>query len=775
MVMVCTAVRRSLVCTGKSFLKRQTARLTQSRCADCVMWLFPLSAMCGILWAYSGFPPGFSLLVEIFAAGLIGLAWGSVRRFPFICAFATGAATFFFMAGFAATVLDRSVEDRPGEPNLRQTYLMEGRLVYQTTGGFGQALVLDRIRVVSPKEAVFALDRLTVYLPPGSQMFPKHSRVRTWLRLKRQTRTKPFPIPIQGLQERWTPRYFGVVKDIRLVETPLRAKRFAPALSEANRELVGLFLLGNPSRIWQDRLRPFGLGHLLAISGLHCLVVFLALQALFFWVRHPMFRTVLTLCGLLSFGHWMGWTHSVQRAVCMLGLWQVLGVSSRPRSWYRIWFFLLLTLLLLEPEGLLFRGFWLTFGASLGLMVGYRRSERSPLVHPWHRVIRPFSPILGAQLMVIPINLMFDGKSDLTSVVWNLVGVVFLMVLLVLFVLCLPGLIHASLAVPANGLEAMLRGCIECLPGEALLGTVVRFPHHPLWVVLVLSAMALFLAQGRPQWRWLLAGSCLFCFCMTHRPLSGARAMLVDVGQGQCLMCCDEAGRGIVCDAGGRLPPNIDLHTLTRLFGARRLEAILISHFNEDHYGLISSLPQSIPVYVPAPQIGLFDRSPLFQNRPISPLIRGQQLRIGTFFVDVLWPPEEPGTASVNETGLVFLLSRADWSIWLAGDSGMEVEGRIDGFGLTAQRVLIVGHHGSRTASGKSFLARFQPQYALISCGGDNPFHHPHPEPLHRLREAGAEILSTGRGGTIHILARVLARDRVHPVFLADPAWNTSQ
>ncbi|MCS7257052.1 MAG: hypothetical protein NZ562_10575, partial [Thermomicrobium sp.] len=70
--------------------------------------------------------------------------------------------------------------------------------------------------------------------------------------------------------------------------------------------------------------------------------------------------------------------------------------------------------------------------------------------------------------------------------------------------------------------------------------------------------------------------------------------------------------------------------------------------------------------------------------------------------------------------------------------------------GLHAQ-ILVVGHHGSRTSSSEPFLRAVRPVVAIVSAGRDNPYGHPHPEVLQRLRAVGAELYRTDVDGTVLI------------------------
>ncbi len=61
--------------------------------------------------------------------------------------------------------------------------------------------------------------------------------------------------------------------------------------------------------------------------------------------------------------------------------------------------------------------------------------------------------------------------------------------------------------------------------------------------------------------------------------------------------------------------------------------------------------------------------------------------------------------------------------------------------------VLKVAHHGSRTSSSEEFLEQVKPEYAIISCGQDNDYGHPHKEVIGRLK--GVKIYRTDKEGTI--------------------------
>ena len=76
--------------------------------------------------------------------------------------------------------------------------------------------------------------------------------------------------------------------------------------------------------------------------------------------------------------------------------------------------------------------------------------------------------------------------------------------------------------------------------------------------------------------------------------------------------------------------------------------------------------------------------------------------------------------------------------------------------GMTlGSNVLKVPHHGSKTSTTDSFLERVSPEIVVISVGSSNPYGHPNPGVLARLRETvePANIYRTDQHGSIEIVS----------------------
>ena len=91
-------------------------------------------------------------------------------------------------------------------------------------------------------------------------------------------------------------------------------------------------------------------------------------------------------------------------------------------------------------------------------------------------------------------------------------------------------------------------------------------------------------------------------------------------------------------------------------------------------------------------------------------------------------------------------------SFMFTGDAQTDSEKEILAKGFTLKSdILKVGHHGSSTSTSPAFLKAVAPRFAIISCGKDNDYGHPHKETLDKLNAAGVKIYRTDLNGSITV------------------------
>ncbi|PIE90206.1 MAG: hypothetical protein CR997_07375 [Acidobacteria bacterium] len=650
--------------------------------------------------------------------------------------------------GWTSDYLRQSLMSLPGRQHLAKAYFIESTAVYTYETEFGFSTVMQDIRILRPDNAHFNLPRLSVFYHDES-IFKRGSRARYWVTLKKSHQPQTVPSVFHRWSARFRPSFVGTIKDPRLIETERIPVDKNLLLSEGNRELVHFFTQGRSTKIWSERLSPFGVGHLLAISGLHCALFYLFLRLILIPLRLPLLRNAIITIALLLFTSRMGWSASVTRAAFMLLIWELMPSFNIKRNWMSIWWSLLLCLVLWDPVILLSRGFWYTFTASMGLIAGSKTPL--PLEHPWLSKCRWVLPIFAAQLCVLPLNLLFTATSKPFSILWNLFGLLFLFLLFILFLFAFLSFLFSPVTLLANKLEALVVSVLDGLSPTTEFLAIYRFPEHPLIVYLFISLTLIALFYMKREWRWALALVLSVLFTQLNRPQSGESLTMVDCGQGQCILIAFQNGGGIIFDAGGRLLSGFKLTSVAKLYGIKRLKSIYLSHANRDHYSLVPQSKNTIPLYIPLSQEGVFSHIEALASCDLTTLKKGDLQSYGDWKVHIIWPDGAVKKESLNDSGLILVLSNGRTQILLTGDAGMDVESCLQIERRDLPLIIQAGHHGSRNSSSHSFLKRVDPSLALISAGRENPFNHPHSETLKRLKKLHIPYRITAEEGTIRV------------------------
>jgi len=196
--------------------------------------------------------------------------------------------------------------------------------------------------------------------------------------------------------------------------------------------------------------------------------------------------------------------------------------------------------------------------------------------------------------------------------------------------------------------------------------------------------------------------------------------------------------------------------------GLDSVDYVLATHADADHIDGLNDVARNFRVRAaivaraPADdeEFARFSATADGQRLPVLLVGRGDRLRFGAVEADVLWPERTRSLSapSGNDDSLVLRLRYGRRTFLLTGDIEHRAEAALtkEPAELRAD-VVKVAHHGSRTSSTEAFIQAARPSYAVISVGLDSPFGHPHKEVLERWRASGAEVLTTGRRGTITV------------------------
>lgn len=233
----------------------------------------------------------------------------------------------------------------------------------------------------------------------------------------------------------------------------------------------------------------------------------------------------------------------------------------------------------------------------------------------------------------------------------------------------------------------------------------------------------------------------------------------IDVGQGDSEFIELPDGKTILIDASTRSAGEGVVSYIEDL-GYNAIDVVIATHPHEDHIG---GLPDVIDAFdigqmymsngVTATKIfeTLLDEISQ-KNIPTEVPTAGATLMSGTGYSLTCVGPMGSEYDNLNDYSLVARLDVGDSSFLFTGDCEAECEQEMIDAGMDLDvDVLKVGHHGSSTSSSEAFLDAVSPEVAVISCGADNEYGHPHSETLEKLDSLGCTVLRTDLNGDITV------------------------
>lgn len=251
--------------------------------------------------------------------------------------------------------------------------------------------------------------------------------------------------------------------------------------------------------------------------------------------------------------------------------------------------------------------------------------------------------------------------------------------------------------------------------------------------------------------------------------------MMLDVGQGDCIYIRDENGISYLFDGGStdvKQAGKYRIYKTLRYMGIRRIDYAVISHGDADHVNGIKELIDMSGASFTVGEVVMPDIKDKDSEESYAGMIEyahkaginisykkaGDVLvcdNSTAFKITCMHPCESYDYEDANDYSAVYMIEYKDFSMLMMGDAGKKAEKcmmndwkqhkELKVFALKA------GHHGSRYSCSEAFLESIDPAIALISCGKDNRYKHPHKEMLTRLHNMDIKPYRTDEDDAIMI------------------------
>jgi competence protein ComEC len=394
-------------------------------------------------------------------------------------------------------------------------------------------------------------------------------------------------------------------------------------------------------------------------------------------------------------------------------------------------------------------------------------------------VISGFAVTLGT----LPIHLWFYFQFPVYSILLNLAVIPLMAVVMGFGLVCMIGGGFASgmarwAALVPRAVLWFYEKC--CLLGEKIpYGTLVngRPEGWQVFVYLFLMVLLVFYGHGEGKrlplfWKcqWIFASLCILLLKMD----GGFQVTMLDVGQGDCIYIRSGEGKHYLIDAGSSTKKDMMEYQVIpylKFMGVEHLEAIFVTHFDSDHCGGVFDLLEEYPMQgltigsLILPDIGRESADNSYEEMEklagekrvkVQYMSRGQRIKDKEMSFTCMHPDTGYETGEKNEYSLVLLLTYQEFKGLFTGD--VEGSGEVmaweymRGSGKADElTVLKVAHHGSGNSTGMEMLDILSPRIALISCGKNNRYGHPHEDLLKRLDTVGSRIYTTPEYGAVTV------------------------
>ena len=545
----------------------------------------------------------------------------------------------------------------------------------------------------------------------------------------------------------------------------------------------------------QERLQQAGTYHVIAISGGNIAILTGLLLLLLRLVR---IRSPVAECGsaavLVAYAGLVGGGASVVRATMMAVTYlaaRARDLRSPPLNAMAVAGGLVLAA---TPLAVFDPGTWLTFGATLSILVGVGRVFPLLGLRRWwaRAAVGLLLASLSAELALFPISAFAFSRVTAAGLVVNFAAVPLMSVVQVAGMATLVLGACADACGTGAGYVTHLAawGLVESarfIDWAPWLTTRIPAPgwaamaaYYAGWAAVywTWSARPVATGRGRParararMVTWggsaLIVASAAWMLTAPHgrRVLPGhLRVTWLDVGQGDTTLVELPGGRTLLVDAGGAGGSSFDIgrrviEPVLWARGIRRLDYLALSHPDADHASGAAVVTRDLrpfEIWEGVPVIGLALRDELMRaaedvGAASRTLLCGDRLREGQAEVRVWHPPPADWERQRvrNDDSVVIEIRFGDVSIVLPGD--VEASAESDLVNLLAPsplRVIEAPHHGSATSSTAEWLDAMAADAVVISAGQGNRYGHPHAAVLGRFRARRLPVFRTDQEGAV--------------------------
>ena len=517
------------------------------------------------------------------------------------------------------------------------------------------------------------------------------------------------------------------------------------------KEYLKTFILGDNSNLEKNILTSYqtnGISHLFAVSGMHLSlfsnILLLILKKI---NKNETINYLIIIIFFIFFAFLTNYTPSILRALILYILTTLNKQLNLNIKTIYLLIIDLIILLLYNPFYIYNIGFIYSFIITTSLIITSKIINKQK---QYTKKILLTSTI--SFITSIPISINNFHEINIISPITNLIFVP--LISLIIFPLSL-------LTLLIKPLDNILLIATKILENISLLIEKLKIniilSHIPWYMIIIYYITIIIFIKGieQKQIKKLLPLILIIVIHTNIKYISTiTRITSLDVGQGDSTLL-ELNNKNVLIDTGGIVNSNTSLvlnKTIPYLksLGIKKIHYAVLTHGDYDHMGETINLVNNFKVDKVIFNCGPYndlekELIKVLDKKHIKYYSCIKELNIDNNKLYFLQTKEYDNE---NDNSNVIYTEIDGYKFMFMGDASITTEKEIlNKYNLPNIDVLKVGHHGSKTSSGKEFIDEINPEYSIISVGKNNRYGHPNKETLDNLKDS--KIYRTDEDGSI--------------------------
>ena len=525
---------------------------------------------------------------------------------------------------------------------------------------------------------------------------------------------------------------------------------------------IKAFIFGNNKSIITDVMSSYqeiGISHLFAISGMHVGLLTLVISKLLMKLNIKE-KSIFIIISLFLFFYLFitGVSPSILRAIFFYLFFSINKIYNLNIKEVNIFMLIFSISLLVNPYCIHEVSFLYSYTISFSLLlVGNKINNGSYFK-------KLFLTSLISFIVSIPITIYFFNQINILSVFYNMLFVP--LISMVVFPLSIITYIIPFFEPIFNIFISLMEFLV--LKFNSISFSKLIFPSLPrYYYILYIIGVIIFISYFYNKKIISVLPIFLLALFNYLYPVffNQNYLMFLDVGQGDSILIHSK-NQTMLVDTGGvmnysrekwqerknkkSLTDYVTIPVLKKL-GIRKIDYLVLTHGDFDHMGETSKLIKQYSVediYLNQGNFNSLEKNVIKKYRHVYQIGEKEKIVLGN--ISMIQINKE--FSDENDSSSILLMYYKNKKILLAGDASKKSEEYIlNKYNIGKIDVLKIGHHGSKTSTSDELLKELRPSLAIISCGKNNRFNHPHKETIDKLKEYRIKYLRTDISGTIRI------------------------